>query len=191
MKKPWLERLRAKIRPSAPSKNTPPTQFVRVAYHTARQVVLLTTRHETAENVWPIDWHMPLSFEPELYSICLTRGGYGTELIRASGLFVVNFVPATWEDIIFYCGRTSGRETDKFQGAGLVKETAVTSNVPRLQGALGFLECEVVQSVETGDHTLFIAAVRHAEQVSDAARLHHLDGGALGAISEQFGDVRR
>lgn len=190
MKKQRWARLWAKLGGKSSSSNAPPSQFVRVAYHTARQVVLLTTRHETAENVWPIDWHMPLSFEPELYSVALTRGGYGTELIRASGVFVVNFVPADWEEIIFYCGRTSGRDRDKFQEAGLVKEAAVSVDAPRLKDALGFLECEVVKSEEVGDHTLFVGAVRHAQRNGDGLRLHHLDGG-LESVKEQFGDVHR
>jgi flavin reductase (DIM6/NTAB) family NADH-FMN oxidoreductase RutF len=182
-----LMQLRGKFKPS---QNTPPSQFVRVAYHTARQVVLLTTRHQGVENVWPIDWHLPLSFEPELYAVCLTSGGFGTELIRASGVFVVNFVPVDWQEIIFYCGRTSGQAVDKFQETGLVKETAVSIDAPRLKDALGFLECDVIQTVETGDHTLFIGQVCHAAQNRDAARLHHLDG-RLEPAKEQFGDVRR
>jgi flavin reductase (DIM6/NTAB) family NADH-FMN oxidoreductase RutF len=159
-----------------------------VAYYTARQVVLLTARHEGQENVWPIDWHIPLSLEPQLYGVSLTTRGFGTELVRASGAFVVNYVPAAWEEIIFFCGRTSGRTVDKFAQAGLVKEEATAINAPRLADALGFLECQVIQAIDAGDHTLFIGQVRQAAQNSDAARLHHLDGG-LTAAQEHFGDA--
>ena len=61
-------------------------------------------------------------------------------------------------------------------------------DAPRQKDSLGYLECEVVQAVEVGDHTLFVGAVRHAAQHGDAARLHHIDG-RLAEITGEFGDV--
>jgi flavin reductase (DIM6/NTAB) family NADH-FMN oxidoreductase RutF len=153
----------------------PESTFIRVAYTTPRQVVLITTRHAGADNVWPLDFHMPLSFEPPLYSIAAMRPGYGTALIRQSGIFVVNFVPAAWEKTIFLCGNISGRTTDKFAAAGLRKEEAESVDAPRLADSLGALECRVRQTLEVGDHTLFIGEVTRTIYRADAPRLHHLD----------------
>ena len=148
---------------------------MRVAYSTPRQVVLITVRHDQAENVWPIDWHVPLSFAPELYAIAVNHNGFGTELVRKSGVFVVNFVPATWEQVIFLCGNVSGRTVDKFAKAGLRKEEAESVDAPRLAESLGALECRVRQTIEVGDHTLFIGEVTQKVYRADAPRLHHLD----------------
>jgi flavin reductase (DIM6/NTAB) family NADH-FMN oxidoreductase RutF len=153
----------------------PESTFIRVAYSTPRQVVLITARHAGADNIWPMDFHMPLSFQPAFYCIAAQRGGYGAELVRSSGVFVVNFVPATWEKSIFLCGNLSGRQTDKFQAAGLRKEQAQSVDAPRLADSLGALECRVHQVLEIGDHTLFIGAVTHAVSRDNAPRLHHLD----------------
>lgn len=155
----------------------PPSTFMRVSYFTPRQVVLLTARHEGAQNVWPIDWHIPLSRDPELYGISLGKGGYGSSLVRASGAFVLHFVPMTWEEKIFFCGRTSGRDVDKFAAAEFETEEATTVDAPRLAAALGFIECRVEQMVDVGDHTLFIGRVTHRENRLEGARLHHLDSG--------------
>jgi flavin reductase (DIM6/NTAB) family NADH-FMN oxidoreductase RutF len=177
----WLKR-----RMKPPAHGAPPSSFMRVAYSAPRQVVLLTARHEGAENVWPIDWHTPLSLEPELYGIALNKTGYGTELIRNSGAFVINFVPAAWEEQILFCGRTSGRAVDKFVAAGLAKEEAESIGAPRLAEALGWLECRVDQVVEAGDHTLFISRVTLSRfQGVNVPRLHHLDSG-LKAIAGEF-----
>lgn len=177
----WLRR-----RMKPPSHGAPPSSYMRVAYSSPRQVVLLTARLDGAENVWPIDWHIPLSLEPELYGLSLNKSGYGTEMIRKSGLFVLNFVPATWEETILFCGRTSGRAVDKFAATGLVKEEAETINAPRLAQAIGCLECRVEQIVETGDHTFFINRVTHSLfRGPDAPRLHHLDR-SLAAIAEEY-----
>jgi flavin reductase (DIM6/NTAB) family NADH-FMN oxidoreductase RutF len=148
---------------------------MRVAYTTPRQVVLITTRHHGAENVWPVDWHVPLSSEPRLYGIALNRNGYGAQLVRDSGVFVVNFVPAAWEKAIVFCGNVSGRAVDKFAAAGLRTEPAESVDAPRLAGALGALECTVQQEVPVGDHVLFIGAVRREVLRAEEPRLHHID----------------
>jgi flavin reductase (DIM6/NTAB) family NADH-FMN oxidoreductase RutF len=153
----------------------PESTWMRVAYSIPRQVVMVTARHAGADNVWPMDWHGPLSLEPKLYGIAATRTGHGTALVRGSGVFVVNFVPASWERTIFLCGNVSGRTADKFAAAGLRKEEAESVNAPRLADSLGALECQVRQTIDLGDHTLFIGEVMRTVFRADAPRLHHLD----------------
>ncbi|MDX1664071.1 MAG: flavin reductase family protein [Candidatus Promineifilaceae bacterium] len=174
--KKWLRRLVGEAQGKAPS------DFMRVAYSTPRQVVLLTARRENVDNVWPVDWHIPLSEEPELYGLSASRNGFGTAMIKTAGAFVVNFVPASWEEIIFYCGTTSGQEVDKFMQAGLVKEEAQTIDAPRLAEALGWLECRVEQCHEVGDHIFFVgrvtakafSALESQNPRQSTARLYHL-----------------
>ncbi len=172
----WPTWLKTKIKTLRSGHTPPPPSFMRVSYCVPRQVVLLTARHNGAENVWPIDWHIPLSLEPHLYGISLNPG-FGAGLIRDSGAFVVNFVPAAWEEIIFFCGRTSGREVDKFEAAQIRRVEAETVDAPCLADALGYLECQVQQSMAVGDHLLFVGQVHHATYQPEVARLHHLDGG--------------
>lgn len=153
----------------------PESTFMRVAYTSPRQVVLVTTRHDGEDNIWPMDFHMPLSFVPPLYCIASRSGSHGGDMVRSSGVFVVNFVPASWQEVILYCGRISGRQTDKFAGSGLKKEQADSIPAPRLAESLGAIECRVQQVVEVGDHTLFIGEVTHQVLRNNAPRLHHID----------------
>jgi flavin reductase (DIM6/NTAB) family NADH-FMN oxidoreductase RutF len=179
----WLKSRLRSLR--GPRHGAPAPEFMRVAYSVPRQVVLITARHAGVENVWPMDWHLPLSLDPPLYGVAVNRTGYGAELIRASGAFVVNFVPATWERAIDICGQASGRQVDKFAAAALVKEEAQLVDAPRLAEALGFLECRLEQIVEVGDHTLFVGRVVHEVSRAAAPRLYHLHGG-LADQAESF-----
>ena len=179
----WLQAALRRFYTSTHGK--PPALFMRVAYYVPRQVALITTRHENADNVWPMDWHLPLSEKPKLYGLAVTSTSYGAELIRGSGVFVVNFVPHTWENIILHCGHVSGRVEDKFAATGLVKEQAVSVDAPRLAGALGVLECRVEQTHQVGDHTLFVGRVTYASGQQQAERLHHLDS-ELAPEAEHF-----
>ena len=153
----------------------PQSTFMRIAYTIPRQVVLITTRNDGVDNIWALDWHMPLSHEPKLYGIALSPNGYGTQLIRGSGVFVVNFVPASWKTDIFFCGKVSGRTIDKFAETGLRKEEAQSVNAPRLADSLGALECKVTQTIEMGDHIFLVGEVTHMVMRADAPKLHHID----------------
>jgi flavin reductase (DIM6/NTAB) family NADH-FMN oxidoreductase RutF len=125
-----------------------------------------------------MDWHVPLSLSPQLYGIAVNRNSFGAELIRESRAFIVNFVPAEWEETILFCGRHSGRVVDKFEATGLVSEEAETVDAPRLAHAVGFLECEVQQTFDVGDHTLFVGLVKHAMTRDERPRLHFQDAQA-------------
>lgn len=159
----------------------PPPTFVRVAYCNPRQVVLITVRSGGSEDVWPIDWHTPLSVEPQRYGICVYRDGYGTELLRAARCFVVNFVPDAWAQAVFACGNMSGREVDKFARTGLARRAAEAVDAPRLDGSLGWLECEVERILDLGDRLLVVARVRHAALASPGPQLFHISSDVAGA----------
>ena len=158
---------------AATHRQAPPT-FVRVAYSLPRRVVLITVRHGEQEDVWPIDWHTPLSISPERYGICVYRGGYGAELLAAAKCFVVNFVPDSWEKAILTCGNTTGRNTDKFAAAGLLRENAETIAAPRLSGCLGHLECEVERIEDFDDRWFVIGRVTHSALVAPGSQLFHV-----------------
>lgn len=163
----------------------PPSSFIRVAYRVPRQVVLITARHAGHDNVWPMDWHIPLSIEPKLYCIASSKTSYGAEMVRASGAFIVHFVPAAWEDMIFKLGSMSGRDVNKFDALKLSVTPGATVDAPRIAGALGLLECVVTNEIDVGDHTLFIARVTAEEVAPIAPRLHHIDSTAR-AIAGEF-----
>ena len=47
---------------------------------------------------------------------------------------------------------------------------------PLLEGAVGWLECELGGELEAGDHTLFLGRVERAEQGADKPPLLRLGG---------------
>lgn len=149
--------------------------YMRVAYQSPRKVVMVTTRLDGRDNVLPIDWHMPVSFEPKLYAICLENHNHSAATIRQTGEFVVHFVGAALEEKILLCGRASGRATDKFALAGLERQEAQRVNAPVLKEALGYLECRVTDTRVWGDHTVFVGQVLWEEVVTEAvAELYHV-----------------
>lgn len=147
--------------------------YMRVSYLSPKQVVLVTSRFNGKDNVIPVDWHIPLSFAPKLYAICLESNNYTSEMISSSGCFAVNFISSEFEEKVLQCGRISGREIDKFALTGLLKIEAAKINVPILKDSIGYLECKLEDKIVTGDHTLFIGKVLTEIEVGNFQRLFH------------------
>ena len=139
-----------------------------------RQTILVTSRYKEKDNVMTLDWHTPLSFEPMLYAISVAKIRFSCRLIKKSKALVSNFMSRDYEKEILYCGRHSGRKGDKFREANLEKEEAEKIFCPRIKQALAFLECRVINQIETGDHILFIGEVVDFKLKTKDKRLFHL-----------------
>ncbi|MCC6410758.1 MAG: flavin reductase family protein [Saprospiraceae bacterium] len=150
-------------------------EYMRVAYLSPRKVVMVTTRLKDKDNVLPIDWHMPVSFEPKLYAVCLERNNHSAKTIRLTGEFVVNFVGAELEDKILLCGRSSGKDIDKFDLSDLGRQAASQVKAAILTEASGYLECKVIEVREWGDHTVFVGKVLREELLKgQTPELYHV-----------------
>ena len=121
-----------------------------------------------------VAWHMPVSKEPFLYAIAVNKQSYSKRLIEESGVFAVNFVPFSWKDKVLFCGRHSGMHRDKFAESGLEKEECTSLHCVRVKDALGYLECQLVQTIDAGDHVIFLGKVLHEEQLHQEKRLYHV-----------------
>jgi len=147
-----------------------------------RQVVLVTTRanisilgkEKVKDNIITIAWHMPVSFEPNLYAIAVGKTRFSCKMIQESGVFVVNFIPFELKKQALECGLKSGAYTDKFSDTGLTKEEAKKIDCPRIKEALAYLECEVIKEVEAGDHIIFIGKILNSEEKKGGKRLFQI-----------------
>ncbi len=141
-----------------------------------RQIILVTSRYRGKDNIITLAWHMPTSFHPGMYAISVGKTRFSHDLISNSGVFCVNFVSGEYKNAIEVCGSVSGRAAEKFDGSGLDREECEKIDCPRIRQALGFLECKVVNSVETGDHTIFAGKVLHSGFKKAGKRLYHIEG---------------
>ncbi len=155
-----------------------------VFYDEPIQTVLVTCRGEsnvlgkeiTRDNIITVDWHMPASFKPALYAISVGKDRFSLDIIRSSKCFVINFMDYEQKDSAMICGRTSGVHSDKFHKTGLKKIESEKIDCPRIEKALAYLECEVINEVEAGDHIIFVSRIIGGEQIDDGKRLFHTTG---------------
>ena len=150
--------------------------------------ILVTARHGEKESIITLAWQMPVSASPPMAAISVGPSRYSHDLIAKSGQFVINIPPISLLKTVVYCGTVSGRDEDKFKGAGLTREPAQIVSAPLIAECIGHLECRVVKEISAGDHTLFlgeIVAASAAEELFEevwqvdkesARTIHHLGG---------------
>ena len=84
------------------------------------------------------------------------KGNYSHRLIARSGAFALNFITSEQLHLIRDFGLVSGIDRDKMVG---VEHSTGITGAPLLAGCAGFLECQVINSMDGGDMTCFLADV--------------------------------
>ena len=139
-----------------------------------RQVILVSCRYKDKDNVLTLSWHSPASFNPELYTIYVAKERFSYNLIKQSKCFCVNFISKDMDKEALLAGRKSGRDIEKFET--IEKEECEKISCPRLKKALAFLECEVIDEFEAGDHVIFVGKVVNKKLLKKDKRLFQLEG---------------
>lgn len=134
-----------------------------------------SSKEEVKDNVLTLDWHMPTSFDPFLYVISVGKKRFSYGIIKESKVFVVNFMPFELKKEVLFCGRNSGEHTDKFKESGLTKEESEKLDCCRIKEAAAYIECEVINEIETGDHIIFIGKVINSYETEEKKRLFHIE----------------
>ena len=78
------------------------------------------------------------------------------DMVLSSGAFALNFLRPNQLDRIGDFGLVSGRERDKLVGVGT---KAGSSGSPLLTDCFGYLDCRVINAMDGGDMTCFLADV--------------------------------
>ncbi|MCR6632210.1 MAG: flavin reductase family protein [Magnetospirillum sp.] len=131
----------------------------------ATGVTVVTTVHpdtQTPAGV-TVSAFSSLSLDPPLVLFCLGSKTSSLEAFKTFGHFGINVLSETQRDLSI---RFANRSEDKWSG---VKWEKGASGVPLLGGCIATLECKLVNTIEGGDHLIFVGQVE---------RLTHQEGGS-------------
>ncbi len=111
-------------------------------------------------NIITAAWAGTVCSDPVMVSVSVRKERYSHHIIKESGEFVINLVPASLTRAADLCGVRSGRDTDKFALAGLTPEKAGRlKSAPLIRECPLNLECRVREILELGSHDMFLAEV--------------------------------
>ncbi|MFH1821557.1 MAG: rubredoxin, partial [Methanobacteriota archaeon] len=128
--------------------------------------------------------------EPPTISVCLNKKNLTHDFVQNSKVLSISILDKdTPMKFIGQFGFNSGREIDKFKGVEY--KTGITGAPIVLENATGYLEVEVINSVDVGTHTLFVGKVVDAQTIKDAepmtyAYYHEVKRGTTPATASTY-----
>ena len=138
--------------------------------------------------ITPCAWHMPVSKEPPLFAVALSKKHFSSFAIRKTKEFVINIPDWDLLDKILICAASSGRETNKFEEAELTSiAPSVLAHAPLVGECLANIECKLTEAKAAGDHYIFVGEAVAAcfekgyfngeiWNISKIELVHHLGG---------------
>jgi flavin reductase (DIM6/NTAB) family NADH-FMN oxidoreductase RutF len=113
-------------------------------------------------NVMTCAWATPVSEEPPIVIVCVSKENYSSELIKQTKEFVINIPTKKLLKALWICGKTSGRNTNKFEKAKLKHASAKRVKAPIMSDCIGHIECKVWKTVDAGECYAFFGKVLSA-----------------------------
>ncbi|TLS37487.1 flavin reductase family protein [Pseudalkalibacillus caeni] len=122
-------------------------------------VAIVTAKLGSERNVMAAGWHSYISYEPAIYGVAIAEERFTHRLVKGSGEFVINFLPAEMAEVIQFSGTESGSAVDKFQELNLKTLEAETVGAPVLKDAYVAYECKVMDFNRYGDHDWIVGKI--------------------------------
>jgi len=99
---------------------------------------------------------MQITSSPATLALSMNHDNYTNACIKECGRFAVSILSENSDrGLIGTFGFQSGKEVDKFAGMERVDK----SGVPIITGTCGFIVCEVIDSMESETHTVFLGKI--------------------------------
>lgn len=143
-------------------------------YKLSYGVFMLSTKAGDKANGCITNTCMQVANSPTRIAICVLNTNYTCDLIKESGVFALSVLDETTTfETIKHWGFQSGRNVDKMDGLPLPVDV---QGVPYLSwSCCSVISGKVVQTVDLGSHTMFIAEVVDAVVTSDKNPITYSD----------------
>jgi flavin reductase (DIM6/NTAB) family NADH-FMN oxidoreductase RutF len=120
------------------------------------EVHAIGSANEGTLNLNIASWVMQTSMNGKTVVVALYKPDLTIELVKKSNRLCISFLAENQTNLISKLGRKSGRETDKLSK---LDYGISPGGCPFLNQAIGYLDCEVLNWADGGDHQLAICKV--------------------------------
>jgi flavin reductase (DIM6/NTAB) family NADH-FMN oxidoreductase RutF len=147
------------------------SRFRHVLGHFATGVAVITAMAPSGPVGMSVSSFTSVSLEPPLVAFLPDKSSTSWPKIRAAAAFCVNILSAGQEAL---CAQFARKGIDKFAG---VAWRAAPSGAPILEGGMAWIDCELTQNFESGDHFIAIGRVLQLEAAEYGVPLVFFQGG--------------
>jgi len=113
-----------------------------------------------------VNWVTQASFEPPLVAVGVKKDSVSHAVIKAASSFALNVLGKGQQDLAFAFFKHVEPEGDTIAGQPFT--LGATTGAPILTSAPAYLECRLRETVEIGDHSVFVGEVVGAGVASPA-----------------------
>ncbi len=131
----------------------------RYFYQYPAVATIVTSHADGRDNAMAVAWHTSISREPPIYCVSISSKRFTHGLIKASGEFVVNFMPWEKRELVAKVAGCSGRDVNKFRAFAIAAQPGNEVAAPVLADAYAAYECRVMEGFTLGDHDLFVGKI--------------------------------
>jgi flavin reductase (DIM6/NTAB) family NADH-FMN oxidoreductase RutF len=131
-----------------------------VLQHLTYGLYALTVKRDVDEHGITANWVSQASFDPPMVVVAVESRSKMIEMIRDAHHFAINVLHEGQRDLAEKLGRAAAGASQKLKG--MKTKPAPASGAPVLADALGWVECRVVATLPSGDHTLVLGEVVEA-----------------------------
>ena len=145
-----------------------PELFKRVFASWPSGVTIVTSRDGERIQGMTASAFTEVSLDPPLVLVCADKSTITNELIRASGVFSVSIL-AEGQRALSDKFASKKDEQRRFEGLNCQEGATGCARIP---GALAWMDCKVVQTVDAGDHHVYIGEIKAADVTGQDPLLH-------------------
>ena len=128
---------------------------------------VVTARRGDKDNGCITNTAMQVTSEPNRISVTINKANYTHDMVKESGKFTVSIISEEASFELFKrFGFQSGRDVDKFSGFSSCKR-AENDTMIITEGTNAYISATVINTVDLGTHTMFIADVTDMDILSD------------------------
>ena len=148
----------------------------------AKAVVVVTAKHDGVRYAMSATAVSEISLDPPTMLVCINRTASIHPAVSGSGLFCLNILHHSDQEIAQLCGG-GARGEDRFNVGEWID---TPSGCPRLANAEAAVVCEVVQSMSVGTHDIVVGEVQAVHLSQTAEPLIYVDGRYTQALAVQL-----
>ena len=132
-------------------------------------VAVITTHWNEKPYGMTAAWFTRSSNEPYLMTVSVWNENFTHDILLESKIFAANILGESHRKLTIHFGRQSGRDIDKFKD---VRYRTEKSGSPILyKDAIAYMDCRTVNTMNAGDHTIFLGEILQAAILSEEAPL--------------------
>jgi len=131
-------------------------EFRKVLGQFATGVTVVTTVHEGVAQGMTVSSFTAVSLEPPLVLFCADKRARTGVAVGAAGVFTVSVLRESQRRL---SDLFAGAGTDAEREAELARGRRAATGCPILEGALGHVDCKVLQAHDAGDHQIYVGEV--------------------------------